>query len=217
MQDFSGADPFALMLLAGAADYDGGVGMADYGGVGMADYVGDEVGAPPRFDRRLARRPGGGAQAARLKLLAAHGMQALRAQHRQQQDARLRRAALAGYIPQFDVPITELTAFTGGTTLQGSPGVPCRLSKYTVEPAVASFFVIEGITVARINMISGGLGGIPASRFSPLAIQVPIDCPEVGAGSPISVNVTNIDGATPHVYVSSFQAVDLTSAQARLT
>ena len=104
----------------------------------------------------------------------------------------------------------------GALALNGAAGVPCRPIKYVVEPAIASFFGISGITAARMNMVAGGTGLVPATRFLPTATQSPLDNPELGGGVPIFVAGANTDGGA-HPYFSTFDVIDLTAPTARMT
>lgn len=146
------------------------------------------------------------------------GMKALALGRKVAHDRRLRNAALAGYVPQCEVPCSTTATVAGGgaLSLTAIPGIPCRPTKWNVEPAIASFFTISGIVMARLSVLAGGTGGVPATRWLPTANQTPIDNPFLGAGSPIVVTGTNVDIAA-HLFLSTWDVIDMTPAHARLT
>lgn len=195
--DFDGADVDALSML---------------GSVSGSDYVGAQMLQP---NMALGRAHPAMAQ---QNALALAGAKAINLSRQIASDRKLRHAALAGYVPTVSIPCSSSAtiAASGALSLSAAPGVPTRIVKYNVEPAIASYFTLSSITAARMNMVAGGTGGVPATRFLPTANQSPIDNPVLGPGSPVIVTGTNVD-ASPHYYYSSFDGIDVTPARSRLT
>lgn len=201
-------------------DYSG----ANYEALAALSQVGgvDYVGATPQYSltRPMAASALAPQAVQRDLVVRAIGLKAIQEQAKIQRDRKLRNAALSGYVPQTIVAVSTAAGTTiaagGALALSAAAGVPCRPTKYIVEPAIASFFGIASITAARMNMIAGGTGLVPATRFLPTAVQAPIDNPELGGGVPIVVAGANTDGGA-HPYFSAFDVIDLTQASARMT
>lgn len=198
--DFDGADADALAML---------------GSVSGSDYVGAAPVNPALLQAGM--RAGLGAPHVNAALMQA-GAKAINFTRKIAADRKLRHAALSGYLPTVSIPCSSSAtiAAAGALSLSAAPGVPTRITKYNVEPAIASYFTLSSITAARMNMIAGGTGGVPATRFLPTAVQAPIDNPVLGPGSPVIVTGTNNDAAA-HYYYSSFDGIDVTPAASRLT
>ena len=212
--EFSGAgDPMAAL-----AEFD--VGAADC--VGAADYVGAaqlaRAGSPAAS---MIARQAAAQNASNAARLMKAGAVAIGLQRRVANDRKLRNQALAGYLPSCMVPISTAQgttiALSAAFTLSGAAGVPYRPIKYGVEPAIASFFGISSITGGRMNMVAGGTGLVPATRFLPNSVQMPLDNPELGGGVPIFVVGANLDAGAAHPYLSWFDVIDLTKPSQRMT
>jgi len=199
--DFAGADADALAMLGG---YDGAVS-----GPGL-DWVGAT--APMNFmgPKPQAINP-------QFMQLAQKGIQAAKFAKQVEKGRKLRQAALAGLIPQVMLPISSAVDVpaTSAATLSTQPGVPMRVTDLQVAGSIAPFFAILSITAARMNMVAGSGGRVPAECFVPDAKHPPIENPILGAGAPIVMNVENLDAAA-HPFIASFWGVDLTPASARL-
>lgn len=189
--DFSGADD-ALDLL----------------GVSGTDYVG----AAPFSNMSALAKAQFANKASQLKAAAAGG--ALAAQVGKTR--KLRQQALAGFIPQIPLGVrSSSTVAAGGTaTIAPEPSVPMRLTRFEVAPAIADYFLLTSMRVARLDMLAGS-DAIPASSFLPNANHCPIENPILPAGSQVTVGVENIDGAA-HSFYAMFWGVDLTPAAARI-
>ncbi len=131
---------------------------------------------------------------------------------------RLRQQALAGMVPQICLPCNSSSAVTANSVTNGTlapeASVPMRLTEFNVAKAVADYFLINSIRVARLDLL-GGSGGVPASVFSPDSRHPPLENPILPAGSPVNVQVENIDAAD-HFFYSTFFGIDLTPAHARI-
>jgi hypothetical protein len=147
--------------------------------------------------------------------------QAINERAQAERQRRIRMLALAGHLPQVAIPLSTAVgsdvAAGAAATLLAVAGVPCRITRYQVSAASAVFFDITSMTAARMDMIAGGTGGVPADMFITDATAPPLENPELGAGSPVRVVVQNRDTGSTRPYRSAFSAVDLTPGWARLT
>lgn len=176
-------------------------------GVSGADYVG----LVPSMSANLS--PAGAAGLARVAQAAAAATPLVR---QVEKSRRVRQQALAGLVPQIPLGVRSSSAVSaaGTATIAPESAVPMRLTDFQVSSAIAPFFLISSMRVARLDMLAGS-DAIPAECFIPNAKHPPIENPILPAGSPVTVGVENIDGA-PHFFFGSFWGIDLTPAHARI-
>lgn len=191
-----------------------------YLGVGGADIVGgtDFVGASPAL----------GFSAANPMMQAAMNPMATMAAAQQQADAIQHTAHLqkqqqlitAKKLPQIFLGVDSEPQSAGGILAAGvlaitsEASVPLRITDFKVASAIAPFFNVNSITVARLNLMAGA-SGVPAEAWIPNAENPPIECPLLPAGSQVITTVENVDLAT-HRFRGGFYAIDLTPAAARI-
>lgn len=192
-------------------DYYGAGDLCDFGIAGE-DFVGALTAPKAMVPRGLNF---GGARG--LSLSAAQkGMllQGAKMAAAQQQSQRLRKLSYAGLIPQIPLGVrSDSVAANTATTISPEPGVPMRVTNFTVSPTIAGLFLITQITVARVNLLASG-DGVPATLFEPASRHPPFENPILAAGSQITVGVENIDSAA-HPFYGAFQGIDLTPPYAR--
>ncbi len=189
-----------------------------YGDVGGADYVGAGLGSI-QISPQAAQHVMAAVQQQQQAKLAQAGRAAISLANKVQHDRKVRNAALSGFVPMFDIPMSTAAGVTiaggGALFLAGAPGVPCRPLRYVVSRVTGGFFGLSSIAAGRFTMISGGAGLVPADSYLPDSTQSPLDFPKLGAGSPIVITGANLD-AVAHPYVSAFKAVDNTQSSDRL-
>jgi len=129
----------------------------------------------------------------------------------------LQQLAMANYVPQIQLGVGDSTTkVKAGATISFSPepSVPLRVTQFTVPGSLAPFFVINSLTIARVNLLAGA-SAVPAEMFVPNARHAPLENPILSAGSIAVVSVTNID-ANDHLFLAAFTGIDLTTPAARM-
>lgn len=123
-------------------------------------------------------------------------------------------------LPQIFLGVDSEPQSAGGILAAGvlaitsEASVPLRITDFKVASAIAPFFNVNSITVARLNLMAGA-SGVPAEAWIPNAENPPIECPLLPAGSQVITTVENVDLAT-HRFRGGFYAIDLTPAAARI-
>lgn len=135
-------------------------------------------------------------------------------------DMQQSRLARAQFLPSILLgvdsrPQTGAADILAGATLSitTEPSVPCCITKFTVSAASSPFFNINGIIVARVNLLAGGQG-VPAEAFNPNANTSPIENPVLPAGSQVVTQVENVDAAA-HRFRAVYSVLDRTQAGTR--
>lgn len=123
-----------------------------------------------------------------------------------QKQARVQAAAqsvIASQQPQIGLGIRTLGATTvaaGGTaTLTATPSVPLCITDFEVSRATAQFFLINGLTVGRVNYLADGQG-LPADSFAPDADHPPLEMPMLWPGTQLTLIIENIDDAAQRFF-----------------
>ncbi len=101
----------------------------------------------------------------------------------------------------------------GAATLviNSEPNVPMELGWFQTAGSQAPNFLVNSITVARMNLIAGG-DPIPAETLlgGPSGVGgIPISTPVLAAGTRFQTSVTNIDAAA-HRFNAAIRGRDLT-------